>query len=61
MAADEGLKMSETFSKMMLGEDISIKDFSFSDIAALQGVSKFPARIGCATLAWKAFEKSVKE
>ena len=31
------------------------------DIEALQGVSKFPARIKCATLAWKAMEKGLKE
>ncbi|HLS36122.1 MAG TPA: SUF system NifU family Fe-S cluster assembly protein [Bacillota bacterium] len=54
---DEGLKMSETFSQMMLGEDVNINELG--DIAALQGVSQFPARIDCATLAWKAFEKSV--
>lgn len=58
---EEGLSMSDLFSQMMLGEDIDIKEFTYSDIAALQGVSKFPARIDCATLAWKAFEKSVKE
>ena len=31
------------------------------DIEALQGVSQFPARIKCATLAWKALEKGTVE
>ena len=31
------------------------------DIEALSGVAKFPARIKCATLAWKAMEKGVTE
>ncbi|MFC3041381.1 Fe-S cluster assembly sulfur transfer protein SufU [Virgibacillus xinjiangensis] len=59
--AEEALGMSDDFSKMMLGEDIEIEDDDFGEVAALQGVSKFPARIKCATLAWKAMEKGVKE
>ena len=41
-------------------EDGIIKDViteEMGDIEALQGVSQFPARIKCATLAWKALEK----
>ena len=41
---------------MMLGEDYEITE-EMGDIEALQGVSQFPARIKCATLAWKALEK----
>src|SRR5690625_898819 len=54
---DEALNMSETFSRMMLGQEINIDDFGLEDIEALQGVSNFPARIKCATLPWKAMEK----
>ena len=59
---EEALKYADVFSKMMLGEEIDedIMD-NLGDVAALQGVSKFPARIKCATLAWKAMEKGVKE
>jgi nitrogen fixation NifU-like protein len=56
---EEALKMSHVFSQMMLGEDVDTEELG--DIEALQGVSKFPARIKCATLAWKAMEKGVKE
>lgn len=31
------------------------------DAFAYQGVTKFPARIKCATIAWKAFESTLKE
>ncbi len=31
------------------------------DIEALQGVSQFPARIKCATLAWKAMERGLEQ
>lgn len=57
---EEALKLAETFSEMMLGNDYQ-EDIDLGDIEALQGVSKFPARIKCATLAWKAMEKGLKE
>lgn len=54
---DEALQMSELFSKMMIGQEVDVDEFGLEDIEALQGVSNFPARIKCATLAWKAMEK----
>ncbi|HLQ98199.1 MAG TPA: SUF system NifU family Fe-S cluster assembly protein [Candidatus Dormibacteraeota bacterium] len=57
----EALEMSEYFSKMMVGEDIDVGELDLDDLEALQGVSKFPARIKCATLAWQAMEKGVNE
>lgn len=53
----EALEMSEEFSRMMLGEDVDVEVFGLDDIIALQGVSQFPARIDCATLAWKAVDR----
>ncbi|WP_078579259.1 Fe-S cluster assembly sulfur transfer protein SufU [Salipaludibacillus agaradhaerens] len=58
---EEALQMSEIFSKMMLGEEYDEGHFDLGDIEALQGVAKFPARIKCATLAWKAMEKGLEE
>ncbi len=57
----DALDMSEAFSDMMLGKDVDADEMEEGDIAALQGVSQFPARIKCATLAWKAMEKGVKK
>ncbi|MDE4084032.1 SUF system NifU family Fe-S cluster assembly protein [Planococcus maritimus] len=57
---DAALKLSEIFSDMMLGKEYD-DSVDLGDIEALQGVSKFPARIKCATLAWKAMEKGVHE
>lgn len=57
---EEALELAEIFSKMMMGEDYSDK-YDLEDVEALQGVSQFPARIKCATLAWKAMEKGVKQ
>ena len=55
---DEALKAASIFSDMMLGKDID-DSIDLGDIEALAGVAKFPARIKCATLAWKAMEKGV--
>jgi len=57
---EEALELAQVFSNMMLGEDYTDK-YDLGDVEALQGVSKFPARIKCATLAWKAMEKGVNE
>ena len=58
---ETAMKMSKIFSDMMQGKDYDEGDLDLGDIEALQGVSKFPARIKCATLAWKAMEKGLKE
>ena len=57
---DDAMQLSTAFSEMMLGKDYD-DSIDLDDIEALHGVSKFPARIKCATLAWKAMEKGVSE
>ena len=57
---DEALELAEIFSKMMTGEEFDDEKYDLGDVEALQGVSQFPARIKCATLAWKAMEKGVQ-
>ncbi len=56
---EEALELAEIFSKMMLGQDFDDEKYDLGDVESLQGVAKFPARIKCATLAWKAMEKGV--
>lgn len=58
---EEAVELADIFSKMMLGEDFDDEKYDLGDVEALQGVAKFPARIKCATLAWKAMEKGVKK
>ena len=58
---ETAFKMSSIFSNMMQGKEVETDDLDLGDIEALQGVSKFPARIKCATLAWKAMEKGLKD
>jgi len=60
-SVDESLQLANIFSEMVQGKDYDTDTFDLGDIEALSGVSKFPARIKCATLAWKALEKGVDE
>jgi len=53
------IKYSKAFSDMMQGKEIDEDELDLGDIEALQGVCKFPARIKCAMLAWKAMEKGL--
>ncbi|WP_088104007.1 Fe-S cluster assembly sulfur transfer protein SufU [Halalkalibacter urbisdiaboli] len=61
LTPEEAKAMSAIFSDMMLGKEYDEDRFDLGDIEALQGVSKFPARIKCATLAWKAMEKGLQD
>jgi nitrogen fixation NifU-like protein len=61
LSIEEALRLSGLFSEMMQGKEVDTEQFPLEDIEALQGVAKFPARIKCATLAWKALEKGVKQ
>lgn len=58
---EKALELVELFSRLMQGEEIEPELFPTEDIEALAGVSKFPARIKCATLAWKALEKGLNQ
>lgn len=60
-SVEEAVKLSKIFSDIMQGNDYDEDDLDLGDIEALQGVAKFPARIKCATLAWKAMEKGLQE
>lgn len=57
---EEALRLAEDFSQLVQGNEVKDLD-ALGDAAILQGVSKFPARIKCATLAWKALEKGINE
>ncbi|WP_047150474.1 Fe-S cluster assembly sulfur transfer protein SufU [Aneurinibacillus tyrosinisolvens] len=60
---DDALRIADLFSRMMKGEEVEdeLEQEDLGDIEALQGVCKFPARIKCATLAWKAMQQGVRE
>ncbi len=57
---EEALTLARIFSEMMQGKAVD-DSVDLGDIEALQGVAKFPARIKCATLAWKALEQGARQ
>jgi nitrogen fixation NifU-like protein len=57
---DDALKIINDFYEMVKGND-EIDEESLGEAIAYKGVRSFPARIKCATLAWKAIEKAINE
>lgn len=57
---EEVAELSESFSQLVQGNEVENLD-DLGDAAMLSGVAKFPARIKCATLAWKALEKALED
>ena len=55
----EALSLAQHFFQLVQGHPP--EEVDMGDLEALHGVSKFPARIKCATLAWKAMEQALKE
>ncbi len=55
----DALLIMAEFKKMIRGEDYD--EELLGDLEALSGISKFPARVKCATLAWNALERMGKE
>lgn len=55
----EAMQLIEAFSTLVQGKEV-IEEEKLGDAAMLSGVAKFPARIKCATLAWKALEQALE-
>lgn len=57
---EEAQALAEDFSELVQGKEVKDED-KLGDAAILSGVAKFPARIKCATLAWKALGQAVED
>ena len=57
---DEAKRLTENYLNMIMNRDFD-ESLDLEDALAYQGVKQFPARIKCATIAWKAFEQTLKE
>jgi len=57
---EEAKKILVTYLNMLTNKEFD-EEVELEDAIAYQGVSKFPARIKCASIAWKAFEDTLKE
>ena len=57
---DEALKIIQSFYELVKGnKEIDTKPLG--DAVYLEGVSKFPTRVRCATLSWHALEEGLAE
>ncbi|MBI3962121.1 MAG: SUF system NifU family Fe-S cluster assembly protein [Deinococcus sp.] len=55
---DEAFQLAEDFKSMIRGER---KAQMPGDLEALRGVTKFPVRVKCATLAWSTLQYAISE
>ena len=55
---EEASALIQKYMKMIKGESITDEE-ELEEALVYEGVSKFPARIKCATVAWKALEKVI--
>jgi len=58
-SVEEAREIARSFIRMMRGDDNPADLERWGDLAALQGVSRFPVRVKCATLAWHALLESL--
>jgi SUF system NifU family Fe-S assembly protein len=56
----EALNIAENYLNMLSNKPYN-EDVELEDAIVYQGVRKFPARIKCASIAWKAFEGTLEE
>ena len=56
---EEAEEIRRKFREMVMGDQSLAADPSLGSLRSLVGVSKFPARVRCALLAWNALEKAV--
>lgn len=57
----EAEKLFDTFHKLVTGETAGLNEADLGRMAAFSGVSEFPARVKCATLAWHTLHSALQE
>jgi len=57
---DEADLLFETFHRLVTGDPSSLSAADLGRLAAFSGVSEFPARVKCATLAWHTLRSALE-
>jgi nitrogen fixation NifU-like protein len=57
---DEAGQLFDTFHKLVTGEQSGLSTADLGRMAAFSGVSEFPARVKCATLAWHTLRTALE-
>jgi nitrogen fixation NifU-like protein len=58
-SAEEAEALRKKFRQMIMGDQSLAADPTLGSLRSLVGVSKFPARVKCALLAWNALEQAI--
>ena len=56
----DAMNITETYLNMLTNKEYD-ESVELEDAVVYRGVNKFPARIKCASIAWKAFEGTLEE
>lgn len=56
---EEAEALRKKFREMVMGDTSLASDTSLGSLRSLVGVSRFPARVKCALLAWNALESAI--
>ena len=56
---DEADQLFETFHRLVTGDQSGLSAADLGRLAAFSGVSEFPARVKCATLAWHTLRSAL--
>lgn len=59
MSTAEAEAVRKKFREMVMGDQSLAADPSLGSLRSLVGVSRFPARVRCALLAWNALEQAI--
>ena len=57
--AEEIDELRKSFRQLILGDASAVDNAQLGSLRALSGVSRFPARVKCALLAWNALESAL--
>lgn len=57
---DEANQLFDTFHRLVTGDSSGLDTADLGRLAAFSGVSEFPARIKCATLAWHTLRNALE-
>src|SRR5688572_12555143 len=57
---DEATRLFDTFHRLVTGDSSGLDAADLGRLAAFSGVSEFPARVKCATLAWHTLRTALE-
>ncbi|MFN0079805.1 MAG: Fe-S cluster assembly sulfur transfer protein SufU [Prosthecobacter sp.] len=57
---EQAAAMREDFRRVVMGDGTPVDEDSLGELILLEGVQKFPQRVKCAMLAWRAVEQALE-